>query len=252
MNISLYHAASALNANDRWQELIAENLASSSLPGFKKQEISFEAVQAGLMPASTPSSASAAARAFSLPRASTSTDFSNGDMKYTGQSTDIAVDGAAFFAIQLPNGATAYTRDGEFHISSQGQWVTKQGFPVLGDGGPIQVDLENAAPISVSPDGEVSQGADQKGVLRLVEFDTPKALSPVSGGVFLANDPAAGLRQATTSTVRQGWLEGANTSVVSEMANLITSMRIFEANQRVIQLQDDRMSKAINELAPTN
>jgi flagellar basal body rod protein FlgG len=248
VNISLYHAAAALNANDRWQEMISENLASAALPGFKKQELSFQAVQAGMMPTAT-SATSAASRSFALPRGTANTNFAPGEMRYTSQPTDVAIDGDAFFEVQLPNGSSAFTRDGEFHISAQGQMVTKQGYPVLGDGGPIQIDLEKGVPVSIASTGEVSQGTDQKGSLRLTRFDNPRNLTQVSGGLFLATDPAAGARPATEASVRQGWLEGANTTVVTEMANLISSMRTFEANQRVIQLQDDRMSRAISELS---
>lgn len=247
MNVSLYHAASALNANDRWQELIAENLASGSIPGFKKQELTFAAVQSGRMPQGGPPQVNQP-QAYSLPQGSTATSFMAGELKYTSSLTDVAIEGKAFFEIQLPNGSSAYTRDGEFHVSAQGQLVTKQGYLVLGDGGPIQIDIENPSPLSISPTGEMSQGLDVKGVLRLSEFDDERRLTQVSGGLFLANDPAVGARPATASTVRQGWLEGSNTSAVLEMANLINAMRTFEANQKVIQLQDDRMSKTITEL----
>jgi flagellar basal-body rod protein FlgG len=247
MNVSLYHAASALDAHDRWQELIAENLASAAIPGYKKQELNFAAVQAGL--ASSPAtSPTGQAQPFSLPYGTPATNFLPGELKYTGVPTDVAIDGKAFFEVQLPNGATGYTRDGEFHVSAQGQLITKQGYVVLGDGGPLQLDLETSEPLSISATGEVSQGSDLKGALRLTEFDDDRRLSRVNGGLFLASDPNLTSRPSAMSTVRQGWLEGANTSAVLEMANLIASMRTFETNQKMIQVQDDRMSKAIADL----
>lgn len=248
MNISLYHAASALNATDRWQELIAENLASSSIPGFKKQELSFGAVAGGSLGPTDPARMDMP-QSFSLPQASPVTSFSAGQMRFTAAATDVAIEGEGFFEVQLPNGSTAFTRDGEFHISPQGQLVSKQGYPVLGDGGPVEIDPENGEPISISAEGEVSQGADLKGKLRITEFENRNALTQVSGGLFLATDPRAGARPAIEGTVRQGWLEGANTSPVAEMANMITAMRTFEANQRAIQIQDERMSKTITELS---
>src|SRR5208283_498221 len=136
VNVSLYQAASALDANSRWQEVIADNLASSSVPGYKQQQLSQEAVQAGLMSAHGPRNA---AQFFSVPRTSTSTNFGAGEFKYTGNGTDVAIEGKGFFGVQLPNGATALTRDGEFQINSQGQLVTKESYPVLGMGCPIQL-----------------------------------------------------------------------------------------------------------------
>src|SRR5437667_7063966 len=121
MNVGLYQAAAALNANSRWQESIAENLAASSIPGFKKQEMSFGAIAAGLIP-----SAAQGAQRFSLPHATPATNFSPGELKFTGVKTDVALQGSGFFAVQMPDGATAYTRDGEFQMSPSGQLVTKQ------------------------------------------------------------------------------------------------------------------------------
>ncbi len=232
---------------DRWQETIAENLAASSVPGFKKQEFSFAAIQAGLR-AGPASAASGASRNVLMTAGDASTNFQPGEFRVTGVTTDLAVDGKGFFEVQLPNGSTAFTRDGEFHLNAQGQLVTKEGHAVLGDGGPIQIDLNNHAELSISATGEVSQGADLKGRIRLTEFGNPKLLNRLSGGYFMADNLNAGAAPSTASTLRQGTLEAANTSVVMEMANLMTAMRTFEANQRMAQIHDDRIAKSINDL----
>lgn len=244
MNVSLYQAASALQAMDRWQETIAENLASSSVPGYKKQEFSFAAVQAGMYPAA----GSGASRAVLMSTGLASTNFQPGEFRVTNVKTDVAIDGKGFFEVQLANGTTAYTRDGEFHIDAQGQMVTKEGFRVLGDGGPLVLDLNNRTELSISATGEVSQGADVKGRLRLTEFGNPRLLQRISGGYFAADNAGAGATPSTGSTVRQGMLEAANTSVVMEMANLMSAMRTFEANQRMAQIQDDRVARTISDL----
>ena len=246
MNVSLYQAAAALDANSRWQEVIAGNLASSSIPGFKKQELSLAAVRAGLMPSSGLNSSNLP-QFFTLPKATSSTSFLPGDMQPTGNKTDVAIDGKGFFSVQLPNGSTVLTRDGEFQVSSKGQLVTKEGYTVLGDSGPINLDLSNTAPMSISATGDVSQGAQEQGKLKISEFDKPELLTQISGAYFLANNPNL-LSKPSTSTLRQGYLEGSNTSVVGEMANMMTAMRSFEANQHIIQIQDDRLGKTISDL----
>src|ERR1700744_5695841 len=109
MNVSLYQAAAALNANSRWQDVISENLASSSVPGFRKKELALEATQAGLMP--TSSANSKHPEFFILPKASTATSFQPGSTQYTGDKNNVAIDGKGFFSVQLPNGTTGYTRD---------------------------------------------------------------------------------------------------------------------------------------------
>jgi len=125
----------------------------------------------------------------SMPRNVNVTNFTPGEMRSTGAKTDLGLEGHGFFEVQLPNGSTAYTRDGEFKLIAQGQLVNKQGYPVLGDSGPIQLDLNNPEPLTVAGNGEVSQGADVKGRLKLAVFNDPKLLTQVGGGLFLANDP---------------------------------------------------------------
>lgn len=240
MNVSLYQAAAAMNASARWQDIISENLAAATVPGFKKQDVAFSAV------------AAAQAGNALMPTANVATNFVQGQVRPTGVATDVAIEGDAFFEVQLPSGETAYTRDGEFHVNAQGQLVTKQGYAVLSDSGPIQLDLNNPAPISISADGTVSQGADTKGKLKLTAFNDPRLLTPAGTGHFIATDinlvPAA----ATTASVRQGYLESSNASPVAEMAHLIAAMRQYEANSRVIQSQDERMGRAISELGNPN
>jgi flagellar basal body rod protein FlgG len=249
MNVSLYQAAAALNVNSRWQDIIAQNLASSSIPGFRKQELSLEAVQAGLLPAGGSSSANSS-QFFMLPKATTTTSFQTGDMQYTGDNHDVAIEGKGFFQVQMPDGKTAITRDGEFQVNSQGQLVTKEGYNVLAENGTVQLDPHNSAPLSISANGDINQGTEAKGKLKLTDYDKPELLTQISGAYFLANDSKLQPKPAT-GTLRQQYLEGANTSAVGEMANMITAMRSFEANQHVIQIQDDRLGKAISELGST-
>jgi flagellar basal body rod protein FlgG len=188
-----------------------------------------------------------------MQRASPATDFRPGEFRTTNVKTDVAIDGKGFFEVQLPGGGSAFTRDGEFHLSPTGQLVTKEGYTVLGDGGPILLDLNNYNELSISASGEVSQGTESKGRLRLTEFASPQNLTRLSGGYFA---PAAGAdvgaAPSAASTVRQGMLESANTTVVREMANMMVAMRTFEANQRMAQLHDDRTSRAISDLTALN
>ena len=240
MNVSLYQAAAALNANDRWQEVISQNLAAGTVPGFKKQELSFSAI------------AAAQGQNSVMPSTRVVTDFQQGQVRPTGVLTDVAIEGSGFFEVQLPNGQTGYTRDGEFQLNAQGELVTKQGYPVQSDGGTIQMDLNNPAPLSIATDGTASQGNQVKGRLTITAFNDPHLLRAIGNGYYTATDPNLIPSAATTATVRQGYLESGNVSPVAEMAQLIASMRQYEANQRVVQIQDDRMNRAIGELGNPN
>jgi flagellar basal body rod protein FlgG len=247
MDVSLYSAAAAMNATERWQDLVADNLSSASVPGARQQEISFSAVQAGLA-SSTPG---AAGSSFVIPFAGSTINFSQGELKQTGGNLDLALEGPGFFAVQMPDGSKAYTRDGEFRLNAQGQLTSKQGYPVVSDGGALTFDPNNSAPINISPEGEVSQGADTKGKISVTEFGNLKALTMGNGGFFRADSAQAQPKPAATS-VRQGFVEASNTSPTLAMASLITSMRMFETNQKVMTMQSDRMSKSITELSGTN
>ena len=110
-------------------------------------------------------------------------------------------------------------------------------------------DPTNTAPIDISPSGEVSQGADIKGQIAVTEFGNMKAVTMGSGGLFTADAATAAPKAATTTGVRQGFVEASNTSPTLAMASLITAMRMFETNQKVMTMQSDRMSKAITELS---
>jgi flagellar basal body rod protein FlgG len=250
VNVSLFQAAAALDANSRWQEVIADNLASSSVPGYKQQQLSQEAVQAGLMPAY---GATNLPQHFSISKTSTSINFNPGEMKYTGNGTDVAIEGKGFFEVKLPNGTTGLTRDGEFQVGSRGQLITKEGFPVLSKAGtPIQLSNDHSGPISITLTGIVDQGSEPRGTLKVTEVDNPQKLTQLSGGYFAAQDPKIKTKPST-SNLREGYLESSNTSTLMEMASMMTAMRGFEANQHVVQIQDDRMNRTISELGnPTS
>lgn len=247
MEVSLYQAAAGMNATAQWQELIAENLTSAAISGGRKREVSFTDVQAGL----DPNSGGDTQSSYSIPTVQTFTNFEPGEMHVSSNPMDFALEGPGFFTVQLPGGQHAYTRGGEFEVSAHGQLVTNQGYPVLGAGGPLQFNPNSSQAVTISPSGEVSQGSEQVGKIQLTEFKNPKYLTMIGADEFQSDTPDAGPMPATTTKVRQGFLEGANTSPTTEMAGLVIAMRMFEANQKVMQMQSDRMSRTISELGGT-
>jgi flagellar basal-body rod protein FlgG len=248
MDISVYQAAAGMNASSRWQDTIADNLAASQIPGFKKQDLSFSAVQSGYALRSANAPAGQTQR-FQMPSAGASINFEQGELRGTQVSTDFAIQGSGFFQVQLANGSTGYTRDGEFHVDNKGQLITKQGLPVQGVAGPIKLDPHNTAQLTMGTGGELSQGAAPGGTLKLVEFNDPSVLTPTGGGVFILTNPTVQPKATSTSTLSQGFLENGNTSSIREMGNLITAMRFFEANQKVAQTEDQRVGNLITQVA---
>ena len=248
MDVSLYQAAAAMNATARWQDLIAENLAGASVPGARKQEFSVSSVRSGLA-AGMPSANQAG---YSFPSGEAITNFSPGELRPTGNAMDFALEGPGFFTIQMPDGSNGFTRDGEFHLGPQGQLVTKQGYTVLGVGGPLRMNPNNPGGITVSATGDVSQGSQTFGKMQITEFKNLKSLKMMGGGYFSADDSAGELASAGSTQVRQNFVESGNASPTTEMASLITAMRMFESNQKVLQMQGDRMSRTITDLAGTS
>ena len=248
MEVSLYQAAAAMSATAQWQDLIAENLSASSVPGSRKQEMTFSDVQAAL----TPNMAGGASSSFALPTATKVTNFQPGELHPTGNVMDFALEGPGFFAVQSANGQTGYTRDGEFQLNAKGQLTDKQGDLVLGESGPLQFQATNPGTITVAATGEVAQGDQIIGKLKTYEFSNPQKLAMTGPGIFSGDGAGTTPMPATSTKVRQGFLEAANVSPTTQMASLITAMRLFEANQKVLQLQGDRMSLAINDLGGTS
>lgn len=230
-----------MNATDRWQEMVSENLAGASVPGARKREISFSAVQAGL-------ATNASGNGYVIPSANSVINFQQGELHPSGNTMDFALEGPGLFSVQMADGQTAYTRNGEFQLNSKGQLATSQGYLVQGGSGPIQFDVNNSNPISISATGEISQGGEQKGKLQVTEFNNPSLLTALGRSLFRADNPELKPTAASNTSVRQGFVESANTSPTEEMASLITAMRMFESNQKVLQMQSDRMSREISDL----
>lgn len=244
MEVSLYQAAAAMNATAHWQDLVAGNLASASIPGGRRQEVSFSDVAAGLA-----GNSGLANSKYYIPTAGDVTNFKPGEMRATNGPTDFGLQGPGFFTVQLPNGQHAYTRDGEFHMNSQGQLVTKQDYPVLGSNGTMQFNPNSSAAITLSASGDLSQGDQTLGKLQITEFKGLQYLQNIGSGLFRTTDEEAAKPYSATATqVQQGFVEASNTSPTTEMATLITAMRMFESNQKVLQMEGERMSKTITEL----
>lgn len=250
MNISLYQAAAALNATNKWQELIAENIAFGMHPAYKKNEVSFSAIQAGLIAGNTINNYGAGTIGL-IPQSGRLTNFYPGELKYTGLKTDIAIEGKGFFEIQMPNGNLVYTRNGEFKVDLTGRLVTKNGYLLMGDRGPIQIDPSKINEVTINENGEVIQGGIQKGKIKVVDFNDYRLLEQMGGSYFVANNSNIVKTEVKDQVIRQGFVEESNSIPMIEMGNLMVAMRFYEANQHLIKLHDERMEKAINELSGT-
>lgn len=179
-------------------------------------------------------------------------DMSQGPIERTGNPLDVAVDGTGFLVVQTPRGER-YTRNGALQINATGQLVTSDGFPVLGDGGPITLQA-NDRQVQISRDGTISvrEGASNvdsaRGKLRLVTFTDPQQLQKDGSSTF---NPTAGAQPqpATTGGIIQGVVEKSNVRGVVEMSRMIEITRAYTQIDGLLQQQNDLSQSAIDKLA---
>jgi flagellar basal-body rod protein FlgF len=221
-------------------EMLANNIANAATPGFKADRefySTYYAPEAFDGPAGT------------LPVASPVieknwTDFGQGVNTATGNSLDLAISGAGFFAVQSPNGI-AYTRNGSFRISSQGNLVTSLGDTVLAeDGNPIR--LNPGEPVSVDQQGVIAQEGKTIAQLRIVDISVDQ-LAKLGTGYFRYVGSVTPGRAA--SHVEQGRLENANLQPAEAAVRLVSVMRQFEMLQRALNLGAEMNRRSVEEVA---
>lgn len=178
------------------------------------------------------------------------TDFASGLIQETGEFTDLALANRnCFFTVSAPTpgdpARELYTRDGAFSIDGEGYLVTARGERVLGETGPVYIGEEGI--FSVSAEGVIATpGQGEIDRLRLVEFADPAVLNKTGNNSFTA-PPGAG-QPAADPQVRQGFLERSNVSMAAEMVGLITVVRAYEANSRILQAHNDLLGLAVNQV----
>ena len=256
---ALYSAASGLEAQQLNIDVIANNLANVNTAGFKQSRAEFQDLLYQNVRAS--GAASSASTEFpvglqvglgSRPVA-TSRLFTQGDFKQTGSPLDLVIEGQGFFQVRLPNGETAYTRAGSFHLNREGALTTSDGALV----DPQITIPPDALTITIAPDGTVSvtqpsqAQAQQVGAIQLASFPNPAGLNSIGKNLFL---PTTSSGEATTGTpgengigtVNQGFLEQSNVSVVEEMVNMIVGQRAYEVNSKVVKTADEMLQTMNN------
>ncbi len=233
MNKGIYIALSGAIQKSRQMDLIAQNIANASTPGYKKDRISF---RDHLVRGDNQISVESAGRVMTK-KSEEVTDFSGGALKRTGNSLDVAINGDGFFALE--NGK--YTRNGNFKLDGEGNLVNQSGLKVLGDGGPLTIQ---GSKIDITPSGEILVDNISSGTLQVVDFPDKNVLVRLDGGVFTTEETG----EEIDSAISQGFLEESNVNAVRELVNMINSQREFETYQKMIQSFDEAAGKSINNM----
>ncbi len=250
-------AATGMLAQQTNVEVVANNLANMNTTGFKQQRAEFEDLlyqnveQQGTQSSDTgtivPSGIQlgAGVRTAAVYRVT-----SQGDLQTTSDPYDVAISGAGYFRIQMPDGTDAYTRAGNFSLSAEGQMVTQQGYVVQ----PGIAIPTTATAVTINAQGQVlatipgQTAAQTVGQLELTRFPNDAGLLAQGNNLFTetaaSGAPQSGVPGSTGyGTIQQGYLETSNVNAVSEITSLITAQRAYEMNSKVVTAANEMLSE---------
>ena len=236
-------AASGIRARIESLDMLANNIANASAPGFKADRESF-----GLYLSSEAAESTAGATPPVLPVIERQwTDFTQGSITPTGNPLDLALNGKGFFVANAPTGPT-FTRAGNFQISKQGELVTLEGYPLRGqDGKPIVLD--STKPVEITPEGLVRQSGQDISQIAVVDFPDATAISKRGGNYFGIDVSKVLPAPAPSTEIQQGRLEAANAQPAESAVRLITVMRQFESLQKAMAIGNEMNRQAVQEVA---
>ena len=261
MDTALWAAKTGLDAQQTRMSVTAHNLANVSTTGFKKGRAAFEDLlyqnvrQVGSSTSQDTEMPTGLQLGTGVRIVSTEKSYMQGSLSQTENALDLAIEGHGFFQIQMPDGTLAYTRDGDFELSSQGQLVTSSGYVVQPG---INIP-QGTQTISVGNDGVVTvqiagqSAPTQVGSIQLYDFINPPGLQ-ARGENLLMESAASGPAQAGTpglnglGQIQQGALESSNVNVVEELVNMIETQRAYEMNSKAIQTTDQMLEYVTNNL----
>jgi len=251
---SLWIAKTGLDAQQTRMAVTSNNLANVNTTGFKRARAAFE----DLMYQNERQPGAQSSQATQVPAGTmigtgvrvvgTEKLFSQGELVQTNNPLDMAVQGRGFMQVTMPDGTVAYTRDGSFHLNSDGQIVTNSGYPIE----PALTVPANAQSVTIGSDGTVSvalpgQAAPaQIGTVQTADFINPAGLEPRGENLFVETASSGAPQTGTPGlnglgTITQGSLESSNVNVVEELVNMIETQRAYEMNSKAISATDQML-----------
>lgn len=251
----LYTSGWSMRANSKQMDIISNNLANVNTNGYKKDTVVYESFPAAMVRRinDTTSASNPSGRVGNVHLGDdigeVFTYYTNGQLVKTDSNLDMAIgeSGSAFFTVGVPNEngeiTEFYTRNGSFTLNANNQLVTSDGYLVMGTDGPITLENEN---FSVLGDGTIVQNEQIVNRLAIREFVNTDSLIKV--GNNLVQTTGETQEQEFQGSIKQGYLEQSNVNAINEMINMITVMRAYEANQKILQAQDGTLEKAVNEV----
>lgn len=253
---SLFIAKTGLEAQQTQLDVITNNLSNVSTNGFKRSRAVFEDLlyqnvrQPGAQSSQQTNLPSGQQIGTGVRAVATERIFTQGNPQQTGNDKDLMVNGNGFFQVLLPDGTTAYTRDGSFQKDSNGQLVTASGYVIQ----PAITIPANAQSVTVAKDGTVSvtlpgtTTPTQVGTLQLSTFVNPAGLEAKGENLYVETGASGSANTNTPGTngagvILQGYVESSNVNVVEEMVNMIQTQRAYEINSKAITTSDQMLQR---------
>lgn len=287
MDKGIYTALSGGLAKAREVELIANNLANATTPGFKRDTGTFneyltelrrydsvDGVQREVRSLSDPDARPTGDKSF-VEMDGVYTDFRQGTLQKSGRALDVAIEGKGFFEVLTPAGIR-YTRQGNFSVDNEGKLVTTSGYPVLSKATQAQTSVSNLeikgappltgtvpdrqpgaeqrviqlgqGPVQITEDGIILQNGAQVATLSVEEFNEPQWLEKMGNSYYRNTHPNNLKNTPPESKFHQGFVEGSNVNPVSEMTRLIEATRAYESHMQAVKTYQDIDSKSVNDI----
>ncbi len=235
MENTLFIALSKQLAIRREMDVIANNLANTSSPGFKNEKMMF----VEYLKETGPRGKVSLVQDIALAR-----DLSEGVFKRTNNVLDLAIHGKGWFVVDTPQGER-YTRNGHFRLNREGELVTTSGQRLMTTSGEPVVFTPGDIEIVIKGDGKVTAAGEDRGQLRVVTFENERRLEKVAGNLFRSDDAPD---EKSEAEVVQGVIEESNVKPVIEITRMIKAMRSYQSAQSLVDREHDRQRKAIEKL----
>lgn len=253
---SLSIAKTGLDAQQQQLDVVSNNLANVGTAGFKRSRAVFEDLmyqnlrQVGGQTSDQTRLPSGLQVGTGVRVVATERIHAQGNLAKTDNPTDLAINGGGFFQVLMPDGSTAYTRDGSLQRDRDGQLVTASGYPLQ----PAISLPENVTSITVARDGMVSvtqagsTNSVQVGQIQLATFMNPAGLQATGENLYTETDSSGAPTQANPGTngaglLNQGYVESSNVNVVEELVNMIQTQRAYEINSKAVQAADQMLQR---------
>ncbi len=241
----LYTSATGMFAGQQRMDVTAHNLANVSTTGYKRQTAHFAPYLASALVRQDGSVRGLGASHHGVRLDDLLTDITAGPLEYTGRAADLAVMGGGFFCVENAAGEVLYTRAGSFAVDGEGYLTTRSGQRLLGEAGPVNV---GSGSYTVDGDGRVYVDGEETDRLRIAFFEDAAVLQREGDSLFSLPDGMQESPEAGPVFVRQGYLEGSNVNLATEMVEMIMAARIYAANQRLVSTHDSLLEKVVNQV----